>query len=349
MGKRPRPATRGEIRRLSLRCVPNESVTVRAIASSLGLFCPDGPVLRPGTIRAYLVAFVSVAVSTALRLAIDPYVEGLQFATFLPAVIITTLISGLGAGLFSVVLSVAAVAFFVLPPRLSFYVDEPGDVLALVLYTAVMLFIVAVITGMRFSAERTRDQQALQATKDRMQLALDAALLGWWQYDPIHRFVLWDVRLKEMFDVAEDRTDIEEFTKRVHPDDVERVWAAIEAALDPADPKPYATEFRHRRADGEGRWVEAHGLVHFEGTGRERRAVSMVGTAQDITERKWREEERKERAERERLLMREINHRAKNMLSLVHAIARQTRLVSLQSSSDASPSASRRWLPIRTC
>jgi two-component sensor histidine kinase len=50
----------------------------------------------------------------------------------------------------------------------------------------------------------------------------------------------------------------------------------------------------------------------------------MVGTAQDITERKRREEERNEREERERLLMREINHRAKNMLSLVQAIARQT-------------------------
>jgi two-component sensor histidine kinase len=43
----------------------------------------------------------------------------------------------------------------------------------------------------------------------------------------------------------------------------------------------------------------------------------MVGTAQDITERK-------EREEREHLLMREINHRAKNMLSVVDAIAHQT-------------------------
>jgi two-component sensor histidine kinase len=37
-----------------------------------------------------------------------------------------------------------------------------------------------------------------------------------------------------------------------------------------------------------------------------------------------REEERKERAEREHLLMREVNHRAKNMLSVVDAIAHQT-------------------------
>jgi two-component sensor histidine kinase len=45
--------------------------------------------------------------------------------------------------------------------------------------------------------------------------------------------------------------------------------------------------------------------------------VNFVGTVADITERK-------EREEKEHLLMREINHRAKNMLSVVDAIAHQT-------------------------
>ncbi len=297
---------------------------MREITGRLASVYIDVPVLRPGTIRAYLLALVSVAVATALRLAIDPYVEGVQFVTFLFAVIVTTLIGGSGAGLFSVVLSMAAAAFFLYPPRLSFYVEEPGDVLAILLYAVVMLFNVAVITGIRVAGERTRDREALQASKDRLQLALDAALLGWWQYDPIRGLVWWDARLKEMFGVAEDKTDAKEFTKRVHPDDVGRVCANVEAALNPANPKPYATEFRHCRQDGEVRWVEAHGLVHFEGIGSERRAVNMVGTAQDITERKRSEEERKQQAEREHLLMREVNHRAKNMLSVIDTIARQT-------------------------
>jgi two-component sensor histidine kinase len=63
--------------------------------------------------------------------------------------------------------------------------------------------------------------------------------------------------------------------------------------------------------------VETLGLAYFEGDGRERQAVSFGGTVQDITERK-------EREEKEHLLMREINHRAKNMLSVVHSIAHQT-------------------------
>ena len=105
--------------------------------------------------------------------------------------------------------------------------------------------------------------------------------------------------------------------KLVHPDDVEMVQANLEAALDPVDPRRSETEFRLRRAHGEIRWVETLGLAYFEGAGDDRRAVSFVGTLQDITERK-------EREEKEHLLMREINHRAKNMLSVVDAIAHQT-------------------------
>jgi PAS domain S-box-containing protein len=166
-------------------------------------------------------------------------------------------------------------------------------------------------------AELRATTDLLRESKDRVQLALNAAQLGSWQYDPLTRMVTGDERCQEIFDVAKNEAAIEEILKPVHPDDVERLWAAIAASLDPVNPKRSATEFRLRRRSGEVRWVETLGLGHFEGAGRERRAVSMAGTAQDITERK-------EREEKEHLLMREINHRAKNMLSVVDAIAHQT-------------------------
>jgi PAS domain S-box-containing protein len=164
---------------------------------------------------------------------------------------------------------------------------------------------------------RKRAEEELKSSKDRLQLALNAAQLGSWQYDPRHHVFSGDARAQEIFDFTENEAAIEEVMKRVHPDDVEKVLAAIEASLDPVDPKRSATEFRLLRADGEIRWVETLGLAYFEGAGPERRAVSFGGTIQDITERK-------EREEKEHLLMREINHRAKNMLSVVDAIAHQT-------------------------
>jgi PAS domain S-box-containing protein len=166
---------------------------------------------------------------------------------------------------------------------------------------------------------RKQAEQDLQASKDRLQLALDAARLGSFRYDPLRRVLSGDARAREIFDfdIAENEAAIEELMKRVHPDDVERFWVVREASLDPADPKPYANEYRLRRRDGEVRWVESRGLAYCEGAGPERQVVSFVGTVQDISERK-------EREEKEHLLMREINHRAKNMLSVVDAIAHQT-------------------------
>jgi PAS domain S-box-containing protein len=164
---------------------------------------------------------------------------------------------------------------------------------------------------------RKQAEQELQASKDRLQLAFDATQLGWWQYDLLRHIGSGDARFREILDLTADEISIEDLVKRVHPDDVERFWADRQAALDPANPKRSASEFRVRQRNGEIRWVEAHRLAYFEGVGPERRAMSFGGTVQDITERK-------EREEKEHLLMREINHRAKNMLSVVDAIAHQT-------------------------
>jgi PAS domain S-box-containing protein len=169
----------------------------------------------------------------------------------------------------------------------------------------------------RTAARREAAEDWLRKSKDRLQLALNVARLGSYQYDPLRRVFSGDARCQEIFDFPKNEAAIEEILKLVHPDDVEMVRVNLEAALNPVNPRLSATEFRLRRRNGEVRWVETLGLAYFEGGGRERRAVSFVGTLQDITDRK-------EREEKERLLMLEINHRAKNMLSVVHAIARQT-------------------------
>jgi PAS domain S-box-containing protein len=83
----------------------------------------------------------------------------------------------------------------------------------------------------------------------------------------------------------------------------------------------YTVEKRIHRKDGSYVWVSITSSSVRDSDGR---FLYAVRTQEDISERKRREEERDEREKREHLLMREINHRAKNMLSLVQAIARQT-------------------------
>jgi PAS domain S-box-containing protein len=164
--------------------------------------------------------------------------------------------------------------------------------------------------------DRKRAEQDLEASRARMQLALDAARLGWFQYDPVRRIGWGDGRFREIFGFDTEEVPLDVMMAKLHPDDVEKTRTSLAEHTEPINPKPAVVEFRIRR-NGEIRWVELHGEAHFEGAGRERQAVSLIGTVQDITERKQHEEQT-------HLLMREVNHRAKNMLSVVDAIAHQT-------------------------
>jgi two-component sensor histidine kinase len=136
----------------------------------------DVPALRPGTVGAYALAVLSVMAALVLRLAIDPYVAGVQYVTFFPAVIITALVSGLGAGLFCLLLSVAAAAFFLLPPRFSLSITNVSDVLTTLMFILVTLSIVILIAGMRaviehcqeLSRKLTQHEMALRDREDRL-------------------------------------------------------------------------------------------------------------------------------------------------------------------------------------
>jgi Domain of unknown function (DUF4118) len=123
----------------------------KIITKRLPSFYIDVPALRPGTFGAYAFAFVRVAVATALRLALDPYLVGAQFITFFPAIVITTMISGFGAGFFCAVLSTAAADFFVLEPRwaFSFSVEDPANVADLLLFGPLASYCVIIIARMR--------------------------------------------------------------------------------------------------------------------------------------------------------------------------------------------------------
>ena len=117
----------------------------------------DIPALRPGTVGAYAFAFLSAAIALALGVAIDPYVVGVPFVTFTPAVIITALISGFGAGVFCAALGAVSALFFLLPPRWSFYVESSADVVEILVFIFEAFFYVILITGIRLSLEQYRE------------------------------------------------------------------------------------------------------------------------------------------------------------------------------------------------
>ena len=81
------------------------------------------------------------------------------------------------------------------------------------------------------------------------------------------------------------------------------------------DRKPTQNEFRVKRPNGEIRWCIGTAAPSIDGSGR---VTRISGVTVDITDRKIAEE-------RQALLAREVDHRAKNALALVQSIVRLTR------------------------
>ncbi|HNR12617.1 MAG TPA: PAS domain-containing protein [Thermodesulfobacteriota bacterium] len=169
-----------------------------------------------------------------------------------------------------------------------------------------------IAVGNREGGYRAEDQEALEALApavvealmrkrlelaqlllaQQRQLALDAARMGWWHYDPQTTTITYDERFRELFGASGTSGLVAEVVfKRMHPDDEPQVMAAVESALNPADPKPFSVEYRIVAVDGSVRWFEAHGISAFEDEGDDRRAVSLVGTVADVTGRKKMEED----------------------------------------------------------
>ncbi len=139
--------------------------------------------------------------------------------------------------------------------------------------------------------DRKRAEWKLKQLSQQRQLALDAAKMGWWHYDPVTRMSSWDERYGEIFQLPVTHGPNDEIFARMHPEDLPAVWSKVEAALDSKNPQPYSAEFRINLPGGGVRWVEAYGVAIFEGQGEGRIAKDFVGTVCDITERKQAEDE----------------------------------------------------------
>ena len=113
---------------------------------------------------------------------------------------------------------------------------------------------------------RLRAEEALREVEVRARLAIDAAGLGMWDYDPQHDRLVLDRRCRAMFGLA-DRApvDIHVFESLCHPDDLQRmrehVWEAI--SIDKGD-KEYTTDYRIMLESGQVRWFETRGQAFFD-------------------------------------------------------------------------------------
>jgi PAS domain S-box-containing protein len=174
-------------------------------------------------------------------------------------------------------------------------------------------------------AERTAELEAstaqLMQSEQRRTLALAAGNMGSWEWDGTTGKHVWDEGQYRIFGVEPDEFPVtpENIRTRIHADD----WHNLQIGLErmSVDRRAQQLEFRVLRPDGQLRWCVGSAAATIGSKGQ---VTRVSGVTFDITERK-------EAEERQTLLAREVDHRAKNALALVQSILRLTRAKTLPS------------------
>ena len=180
---------------------------------------------------------------------------------------------------------------------------------------------------LRDVTRRVTVERALAESEEHLRRALQGADMGHWSWESKTERMFMSERTLAFYGLGPEHQGIKRSELRrlvVHPDDAAGNQMAAEAAH--ASQGPYVAEFRVRRGDG-WRWMRNLGGPHVV----DGELVGMHGVVQDIHERKLANErllaevEVRVRAQlRQLLLIHELNHRVKNLLAMVQAIAAQT-------------------------
>ncbi|SEW30099.1 ATP-binding protein [Natrinema salifodinae] len=146
--------------------------------------------------------------------------------------------------------------------------------------------------------ERAKKEQQLREREAQLNVATNAASIGLWIWDVQENVFTADEFLAESYgmdpEVVTTGAPIEAFFEPVPGEDRDEIWDQLERALETG---VFSAEYRVRNADGDLMWMVSRGEVEYDGNGQ---PVRMHGAVTDITERKQREQEIREREERYR-------------------------------------------------
>ena len=130
------------------------------------------------------------------------------------------------------------------------------------------------VAFVRDITERKRAEEALRRSEANLQLALEAAGLGDWSWDIVTGEIVWSARCKALYGLSpETAVTYERFLECLHPDDRERVDAALRRAVE--ERSDYEVEKRAVWPDGSVHWTATRGRVSCDDAGEPVRVAGV--------------------------------------------------------------------------
>ena len=152
---------------------------------------------------------------------------------------------------------------------------------------------ICMIGTVRDVTEQKTVTEALRKNEELLRAAAEAASVGIYDHDHRTDTIYWSPEQRANYGIGADEVvTLEFFLASVHPDDRERIAAAVRHAHEPTSDGRFDVEHRIIRRDGSVRWLITRGRTFFAGEGSARHPMRTIGAVFDVTERVRAAEER---------------------------------------------------------